>query len=180
MDQRLDDSKYEIIAVDDGSTDDSYKVLANFGNRIETLRLDDNVGLASAINHGLQIAKGRHIVRVDADDYVHPEFLNSLQLFMDLKADSFDAVATDYMKVDEIGKKLSMHDAVAEPIACGILFKFEALVKVGFYKEGLRFGEDQELREKFLGAGMRIGHLPMPLYRYTQHGNSLSDKSLLT
>lgn len=179
LEQTLDHNQYEVIVIDDGSTDDSVEVLSLFGNSIKVVALPTNIGLASAINHGLRIARGRYIIRVDSDDYVHPEFLKSLQLYMELKADLFDAVAADYFKVDEIGNKLTVADAQIDPIACGILFKFEALGRVGFYREGLRFGEDQELREKLIDAGMRIGHLPLPLYRYTKHGNSLTDKNLL-
>ena len=180
LEQTLENDYYEVIVVDDGSTDESVELLKLFGDSISLVALPKNVGLASAINHGLRIAKGRYIVRVDSDDYVHPEFLRSLQLYMELKADLFDAVAADYYKVDEIGNKLALYNASLDPIACGILFKFEALGRIGFYKEGLRFGEDQELREKFIKAGMRIGHLPLPLYRYTKHGDSLTDKNLLT
>ena len=180
LEQTLENDYYEVIVVDDGSTDESVELLKLFGDSISLVALLKNVGLASAINHGLRIAKGRYIVRVDSDDYVHPEFLRSLQLYMELKADLFDAVAADYYKVDEIGNKLALYNASLDPIACGILFKFEALGRIGFYKEGLRFGEDQELREKFINAGMRIGHLPLPLYRYTKHGDSLTDKNLLT
>ena len=180
LEQTLENDYYEVIVVDDGSTDESVELLKLFGDSISLVALPKNVGLASAINHGLRIAKGRYIVRVDSDDYVHPEFLRSLQLYMELKADLFDAVAADYYKVDEIGNKLALYNASLDPIACGILFKFEALGRIGFYKEGLRFGEDQELREKFINAGMRIGHLPLPLYRYTKHGDSLTDKNLLT
>ena len=59
---------YEIIVVDDGSTDDTQAVLEPYGNKIE-YRYKDNGGISSARNHGIKLAAGRYIALLDSDDY---------------------------------------------------------------------------------------------------------------
>jgi glycosyltransferase involved in cell wall biosynthesis len=76
--QSLSSSNYEIVLVDDASTDNSLEVASTFKEQIKIFRLTHNQGLASAANEGFRNSQGRLIVRVDADDYVHPEFLKVL------------------------------------------------------------------------------------------------------
>jgi glycosyltransferase involved in cell wall biosynthesis len=150
-----------------------------FGNDITPIYLEKNSGLASSSNVGLRKAKGRYVVRVDSDDYVHPDFLKSILLYMELRGGETDAVALDYLKVDTEGKPLSICDGIKEPIACAIGFKFEVLEELGFYSEGMRIGEDLDLRHRFDKLQLRMGHLTLPLYRYTQHSESLTKQNLL-
>ena len=68
---------WELIIVDDGSSDDSWAVLqaaTQSDARIRTFR-QANSGAAAARNHGLRQSRGRHIAFLDADDTWHPEFL---------------------------------------------------------------------------------------------------------
>ena len=61
----------EIICVDDGSTDDSAKILENFAQTEEriVLQKQKNQGAGKARNTGIEIAKGKYIAFLDADDY---------------------------------------------------------------------------------------------------------------
>ena len=61
----------EVIVVDDGSTDDSRKVIASYGDRIKTI-LKENGGQASAINAGIQASSGDYLLLLDADDVLMP------------------------------------------------------------------------------------------------------------
>jgi glycosyltransferase involved in cell wall biosynthesis len=179
LNQTIPRSSYEVLVVDDASTDDSSRILSVFGNDITPIYLEKNSGLASSSNVGLRKAKGRYVVRVDSDDYVHPDFLKSILLYMELRGGETDAVALDYLKVDTEGKPLSICDGIKEPIACAIGFKFEVLEELGFYSEGMRIGEDLDLRNRFDKLQLRMGHLTLPLYRYTQHSESLTKQNLL-
>jgi len=174
LDQTLDATEFEVILVDDNSTDFSMRVASAFEGRIRTITCLENVGLASASNLGIRAARGRYIVRVDADDFVHPEFLRFLLRFMELKSRECDAVAVDYSEVDSQGNLIVQKDAALNPIACGVAFKSEVMLELGLYREGMRIGEDDEFMNKFIAAGYILEHLELPLYRYTQHDQSLT------
>ncbi len=70
----------EIICVDDGSTDNSIKIIRqNFDdNRITILKHDKNCGLGAARNTGINYARGNYIFFLDSDDYVLPETIEKL------------------------------------------------------------------------------------------------------
>lgn len=65
---------YEIIVVDDGSTDDTEEVLRSFGNRIRYHK-QINSGVATARNQGISLSGGRYICYLDSDDLWHPDKL---------------------------------------------------------------------------------------------------------
>ena len=78
--QTQDYSDYEVICVNDGSTDGSRKNLAEWEPRFPQMRVIDreNGGLSAARNTGLQAAIGDYVVFVDSDDWVEPMMLNRL------------------------------------------------------------------------------------------------------
>ena len=72
-------SKFEIIMVDDGSTDHSLDIIKNFdNNNIKVFSLPENCGPAAARNLGLKKAKGDYVFFVDADDRIEKNTLSLL------------------------------------------------------------------------------------------------------
>jgi glycosyltransferase involved in cell wall biosynthesis len=71
---------FELILVNDGSTDDSLAVCKDFERRDSRVFVinEDNQGASSARNHGIKVAKGDYICFVDADDYINPSYLEEL------------------------------------------------------------------------------------------------------
>lgn len=72
--------KFELLLIDDGSTDNSGNICDDFADhdtRCKTIH-QKNLGEAGARNTGLDIAKGEYIAFIDADDYVHPQYLEIL------------------------------------------------------------------------------------------------------
>jgi len=65
----------EIIVVDDGSTDDCPRILAEFASRLPQMRVirQENGGLSAARNTGLDAARGKYLAFVDSDDFVEPD-----------------------------------------------------------------------------------------------------------
>lgn len=72
--------EFEVILVDDGSTDSSYEIAAEYAlrdNRIKVIR-QNNGGVSSARNKGLNEVSGEYLTFVDADDYIAVNYLESL------------------------------------------------------------------------------------------------------
>ena len=77
------DLEYEIIIVDDGSTDNTEEVLKCYENdkRIKYCK-KDNSGVADTRNYGVKMATGEYIIFVDSDDYISENLLNDIERFI--------------------------------------------------------------------------------------------------
>ena len=94
-----DIGNYEIILVDDGSTDDCPAICDEYAEKAKKLRGErvyvrvihqDNAGLSAARNSGIEVAQGEYIMFVDSDDYIEPNVLK--ELLAQMERDKLDVL----------------------------------------------------------------------------------------
>jgi glycosyltransferase involved in cell wall biosynthesis len=95
----------EVIVVDDGSTDDSRSVAAEFGDRIRYI-YQRNAGLSAARNTGVRAAQGDYIALLDADDLVEPDYAARLLAALS-DVPGADGVYCGFRFIDQNGRLLS-------------------------------------------------------------------------
>jgi glycosyltransferase involved in cell wall biosynthesis len=175
--QSLSESLYEIIVIDDGSTDRTNFAIDIFHDAIVPLYNSKNIGLPASLNKGINRANGKYIVRVDSDDYVNENFLNFLHCFLEQNKE-YDAVACDYWLVDDAESWIKKINCMEKPIGCGILFKREDVLSAGLYNELFRCHEEREFRIRYEKL-FKIERLALPLYRYRKHQNNMTNDNIL-
>lgn len=166
---------FEVVVVDDCSEDRTPYALELFRDEITLVRNDTHLGLPASLNRGIRATSSPFVVRVDSDDYVNSEFLRFLHIFL-VTNRYMDAVACDYLVVDDREDVLARRSCVEEPIACGIMFRTEQLIDIGLYDESFLLHEDRELRYRFLQK-YSIHRVELPLYRYRRHETNMTNNA---
>lgn len=162
---------FEIVVVNDSSKDSTHYILESYGHWIRVLENQENRGLPYSRNKGIENARGEFIVNLDADDYLHPDFLKIA--FLHMKFNGCDAVACDYYIVDDAEEILCRMNVHEKPIACGIMFRSRQMAEVGLYDTSLRVAEDVDFRMRF-EKRYSIERINLPLYRYRMHKQNLT------
>ena len=175
LNQELDHSRYEIIVVDDHSTDDSLEAVETFkgAGEIKIVANKRNLGVGASSRVGVDHSRGKYFVRVDADDYVQPAFLQMLYSFLRF-CPQYVGVSCDYFITDNDERVLSIESFKENGLACGLMLRTSYLERIGSYNKKKKVFEDRDLFERIEKA--KIYHLPVPLYNYVKHGESLTDR----
>lgn len=152
---------YEVIVIDDGSKDNLASALEPFKHRI-TVKRQNNMGAASARNHGARIASGELLAFLDADDFWHPRKLEiQTQVFKNNHDLAFcatqcqilrsvDLLHTDYLELSaepEIKRIDDFSTVFSNPYfgTPGVLMPKQVFFGHGGFKENLRTAEDIDL-----------------------------------
>lgn len=169
--------EFEIIAVDDASTDGSRAILEACDDpRLRIIALDRNLGPAGAAQRGHDAATGEYIARADADDVLHPDRLKEQVRFMELNP-KVGASGTWMELLHEPGvlRRSPQHDQqcraeslfripIFQPTA---IYRRSTLLEKGIrYRDDWpRYGEDWLFQLRLLQS-TEVGNLPVPLVRY--------------
>ena len=177
-------SDFEIIAVDDGSTDDSLAILQKLAQVDSRIRIVSrpNTGIVGALNDGLAVARGEFVARMDGDDIARPERLE-VQLNYLRAHPELVAIGCGVRMVDPAGRVLKNFTAstdapklrrdLIEATTIGIihptlLVRRNVLERVGGYRSQYNFVEDIDLFLRLLDEG-ELGNAPEILLDYRQH-----------
>jgi glycosyltransferase involved in cell wall biosynthesis len=175
LNQDLERQRYEIIIVDDHSTDDSLEAIETFAGAgdVQIVVNKRNMGVGASSRVGVDHSRGKYFVRVDADDYVQPPFLAMLYNFLRF-CPQYVGVSCDYFITDNDERVLSVESFAEKGLACGLMLRTSYLERIGSYNKKKKVFEDKDLLERIELA--KIFHLPVPLYNYVKHGKSLTDR----
>ncbi len=105
LNQNLDSTEYEILIVNDGSTDKSGLIAADYAARYPHVRVinQENKGQSGARNTGISEAKGEYVWMIDSDDYIAPHCLK--QLYDLLHQDQLDVLFINRIIFDNVSRK---------------------------------------------------------------------------
>ncbi len=176
---------FELIAVDDRSSDSSPEILAEYAARDPRMRVvtqPENAKLPAALNAGFRRARGRWFTWTSDDNILLPQTLAELWAAAGANPQA-DIVYADFHLIrgddDEAGEV-----QVGEPedlifsntIGCCFLYAREVDERIGGYDEDLFGIEDYDFWLRAEAAGFAFHHVHKPLYRYRRHEDSLTDQ----
>lgn len=175
---------FELIVVDDGSTDATHTILEAFGDRL-TLIQQKNAGHAAARNAAMRIAKGDWIAMIDADDIWHPTKLEE-QIALTNEVDVVYTAAKNFedsARVDDVTfrdgqcpsgdvfRHLLLDNFVTHS---SVMLRRSAVQAVGGYDETLKTTCDWDLWLRMSVSGSRFAGTRKPLTSYRWRSNSWS------
>jgi len=168
-----DYQNFEVIVVNDGSSDNSFEILRSYGSKIVLIN-QENKGAVKAANIGFKKAGGEYIVKLDADDWFEKDLLKKCCFVLDKRKD-IDFVYSDYYEIKK-GRKflVSTKDNLFNTIAIGMVYRKDKLQEQGYYSENMKFAE-YDLLLRTLGK-WKGHHIAEPLFTYFRHEKSLTAK----
>lgn len=172
---------FEIIVIDDGSKDNTPNILETYGSKVKW-KSQENKGQASAINEGINMAEGKYLAYLDADDVCLPERFENQVKYLD-EHSNVGLVYSDRYQINENGKVqriiksqphnnfvLLQNDYVPRS---AVMHKRGCLDEVGLFDESITGGDDWDMwiriSEKF-----EMGYIGKPLVKYRVHKENIS------
>lgn len=177
-------SDFELVVVDDGSTDRTGEILAAIADpRLRVIRHPRNCGLVAALNEGIRNSGGEFVARMDADDLCHPSRFAKQVAFMEAHPNvsicgtwfrtfgAKDAYVRSPVAPEHIRARLFFGWAVGHPT---LMIRRAFLERSGLgFDEAFRHCEDYDLLERAAGFG-QIACLPDFLVSYRIHDAQVS------
>jgi len=163
----------EIIIVDDASNDpDTQKLLDQLETKLQVVKLEENSGVSVARNTGIQLAKSDYVLCLDADDHIHPLYLESAKSVFDAYPDV--GIVSCYMQTtgEESWKmqpaaEISVQQMLTDcPLPTGSCFRKQASVSSGGYDPGLRGYEDWDHWIRIFKSDWKVKVIPKTLFYY--------------
>ena len=178
--------RYEILIIDDGSTDGSRDIIKRYIGRPNVrVIFQQNKGLNASSNIAVRAAHGKYVMRLDADDYLDENAMLVMVNKMESESD-LALVFSDYYYVDKNGnvtgqeRRHDFKDGVTlldQPAhgAC-TLVRRDCLLEVGSYNTAFTCQDGWDLWLK-MTERFKVGNVNLPLFYYRHHGKNLTTDS---
>lgn len=180
LDQNVSRLGIEVLVVDDASTDSSIDVIRGFLPHVNILENRENLGVGASSAIAVEQAKGEYFLRLDSDDYLSRFSIQSMHQVLRFNPE-YSFVFSDHEQLDDKGVALGVSslDSLPELLThgAGILFRKQAILEIGNYDSELRDCEDYDLLARMIAAGHRGFRLPVPMYKYRKHEQTLTSHS---
>ncbi len=187
-----DYKNFELIIINDGSTDDTEKIIKSFNdNRIRYMS-QENRGLAATHNIGIMKSQGEFIIKLDCDDMMTPDFI-SKHIRQFIEHPEADLVYCDDYLIDENAKPIRIIERpqysnrnifIRDLFRNGFpvvpfrtCIKRSVFDKIGFFDENLIVAEDYDMMRRFVMHDLKAIHLKGALYLRRITKESLSRKA---
>ena len=176
--QDFDD--FEVLIIDDGSTDGSRDILEEYAKkdgRINAVFHRSNSGLATTLNEGLNIAKGKYVVRMDQDDESLSHRLKAQYIFMETRPEIVLSGSFVYhicnsnkrkrlvklpTEPTEINLRLRKENCFYHP---SVIFRRKEILAIGGYHTKFQNTEDYDLWLR-ISKKYKMANIPIPLLNY--------------
>ena len=185
----------ELIAVDDGSTDDTLQRLKKYEREHKFFRVADipHGGVSAARNAGIDMSEGEWVTFMDCDDCIKPDFFDKAMSVLD---EDTDLYIFSFERVEESGMvmPLTVRDRVYETVsdfadeyirsrqllvysACNKFYRRRILNEKGIrFKEGMSFGEDRLFNYDYLRYCGRVVTSEIQMFSYIQRNPESASK----
>lgn len=177
----------EVIAVDDGSSDETVEIVSGIGDpRLRLVANPRNQGISPVLNQAWDLAGGEYLVRMDADDIARPERIAKLVDCLDARPE----IAVCGSQIQRFGAEASVsnypqRDAEIRAMSlfyCVLAHPTVAIRRAPFDAHGLRFraqfrcAQDYDLWTRAMALGLRFGNLPDVLLDYRVSPGSVTSQ----
>ena len=180
LEQTLED--FELIVIDDGSTDGSTSVVESFSDKRLKYHKTANHGVSHARNTGIRMATGKYIAFLDADDLFLKENLTRKTAYLDDHPDIGFVHAREVIFNSDSGELLSTSDGLGGEVLpqllaltntvihspSSVVVRRSVLDHEGLFDEQLSIAADWEMWVR-LARGNRLGFITEPLSKYRIH-----------
>ena len=182
---------FEVICVDDGSTDDSLKILQEYAAKDKRIKVihQENQGVSAARNCGLSFAIGHYIYFMDSDDFISQKCFEKAAEIIDRY--SPDCVMFDYrevseneilnddapeVKVQKLENPFELFMQKHSPIYSNLWTKIYKTGIIGkqCFDENMIYGEDLWFNIQFLSKAQKFYYIRQQMYGYVKHENSIT------